>query len=96
MAGEIIEALSAQSWGTFLELNLIKPLELDRTLTTRTAFKNDNDVAKPYGTLDDASVFPLTEIQLEDGTIRAPAGGVRRTVNDMLRWSAALLKAPNP
>jgi CubicO group peptidase (beta-lactamase class C family) len=93
VAGEIIEALFAQSWGTFLEEKLIKPLDLDRTFTTRSAFKNDNDVAKPYGALDDASVYPLSEIQMEDGTIMASAGAVRSTVNDMLKWPAALLKA---
>lgn len=93
MAGEVIEALSAQSWGTFLEQKLIKPLKMDRSFTTRSAFKNENDVAKPYGALDNASVFPLAEIQMEDGTIMAPAGAVRSTVNDMLKWSAALLSA---
>jgi CubicO group peptidase (beta-lactamase class C family) len=93
MTGEVIEALSAQCLGTFLEQKLIRALNLDRTFTTRSAFNNDNDVAKPYGALDGASVYSLAEIQMEDGTIMAPAGVGRSTGNDMLKWSAALLKA---
>jgi CubicO group peptidase (beta-lactamase class C family) len=93
MAGEIIEALSVQSWGTFLKQRLIKPLNLDRTFTTRNDFKNDANVSKSYGALDDASLFPLAEIQTQDGMIMAPSSAVRSTVNDMLKWSAALLSA---
>ena len=72
---------------------MIKPLSRDRTFTTRSAFKNDDDVAKPGSALDVASVFLLAEIQIEDGTIMAPAGTVRSTVNDMLKSAAALLNA---
>lgn len=62
MAGEVIEALSGKSCGSFLEQELVKPLTLDRTFTTRAAFKDDGDVSKPCGALNDVSVFPLTDI----------------------------------
>ncbi|QKX62647.1 uncharacterized protein TRUGW13939_09808 [Talaromyces rugulosus] len=93
LAGEAIEELSGKSWGTTVKEKLFEPLNL-----TRTIFWNDNEgsyddnVAKPYVALDDASPYSIPWPKLADGKIMSPAMGLRSSVNDLLIWSQALLK----
>ena len=51
--------------------------------------------AKPYTVLDDHSFQLLPSFNIRTGTIMDSAIGMRSTVNDMLKWCRALIKAYN-
>ncbi|MCJ1394889.1 hypothetical protein MMC18_007769 [Xylographa bjoerkii] len=93
LGGEIIEKLSGKSWGAFLEQNLLAPLQMNDT-SVKNAPEN-NLVAKPYTVLDDHSFRLLSPVQVEDGTIMCSSQAIQSTVNDMLKWCQALIKAYN-
>lgn len=93
LAGEIIEKLSGDSWSVFVENNLLAPLHMDNTSSQQT-IKNSN-AAKPYTVLDDHSFQLLAPVQAEEGTVMCSSQGIQSTVNDMLKWCQALIKAHN-
>jgi CubicO group peptidase (beta-lactamase class C family) len=89
LAGEIVESLSAHSWGYTVRDRLLTPLGLNRTVFWNDA-SHDN-VAKPYVALDDGSPYCIPWPKQADGTVMASAMGLRSSVNDLLTWSKALL-----
>ncbi|KAK3353876.1 putative D-aminoacylase [Lasiosphaeria hispida] len=91
VAGEIIEKLSGESFGTFLQRRVLQPLGLTRTSATHD--NSDPNLARPYAALDDGAPFPLPFPKTGDGNIMAPAQAVRSSVNDMLSYGSALLAA---
>ena len=93
LAGEIIEKISGESWGTFVERNFLGPLEM--TSSSIKIIPGDGRLAKPYSVLDDGTFVPLPPIKCEDGSLMCSAGGVQSTVTDMLKWCQALNKAYN-
>ena len=62
---------------------------------TDSSKSNDcgENFAKPYTFLDDHSFQSLPSFNVQAGTIMDSALGMRSTVNDMLKWCRALLKA---
>ena len=95
LAGAMIEYLSGNSWGEFVESNLLNPLQMNNTSTKRLSKADHDQIAKPYTALNDRSFCPLPPVLAEDGTIMDSAMGIRSTVNDLLKWSQALNKAYN-
>ena len=92
LAGEILEKLSGDGWGTFVERNLLAPLKMNRTSTRKM---ENNQLAKPYCVLDDHSFQLLSPVSVEDGKLMGSGGGIQSTVNDMLKWCQALNIAYN-
>lgn len=92
LAGEVIERLSGVSYGASIESRILKPLQMERTTTQRT-FQTAENFAKPYGPLDDRSMYPLPPPPVQDDTIMAAAQGIQSSVNDLLKFSTALLAA---
>lgn len=92
LAGQIIEKLSGDSWGSFIQNNLLNPLHMNHTACGDGISKAD-DVAKPYTVLDNHSFHLLPSVQVRDGKIMDSAQGIRSNVNDLLKWCQALIKA---
>ncbi|MCJ1234674.1 hypothetical protein MMC14_002637 [Varicellaria rhodocarpa] len=93
LAGEMIEKVSGISWGTFVERNLLDPLEMNSTSTTKIS--KNSKLANPYSVLDNCFFQQLPPISIEDGTIMCSGASIQSTVNDMLRWCKALNTAYN-
>ena len=89
--GVMMEKLTGESWGAFVEKNFLAPLEMH---STSTKLKN-NQLTKPYGVLDDHSFQLLSPVSIEDGTIMSAGGAIQSTINDMLKWCRALNRAYN-
>ncbi|KAK3933595.1 beta-lactamase/transpeptidase-like protein [Diplogelasinospora grovesii] len=92
VAGEVIEKVSGQSFGTFLQQRILGPLHLSRTSAAHDN-NSDQNLAKPYAVLDNGEAFLLPFPKTGDGQIMAPAQAVRSSVNDMLKYGSALLEA---
>ncbi|KAK4455293.1 putative D-aminoacylase [Podospora aff. communis PSN243] len=91
IAGEVIEKLSGETFGSFLQKRVLKPLGLTRTSAAHD--NSDSNLARPYAVLDDKTPFRLPFPKTHDGNFMAPAQAVRSSVNDMLAYGSALLAA---
>lgn len=92
LAGEVIERLSGMSYEDFIQSRIFEPLQMQRT-TTKHTWKTANNFAKPYAALDDKSMYLLPPPPFQDGTIMVAAQGIQGPVNDLLKFSSALLGA---
>lgn len=91
IAAEVIEKVSGQTFGKFLEDQIFIPLNM----TSTSAF-HDNTVpnlAKPHTVLDDRTAFRVPYPKTQSGEIMAPAQAVRSSVKGMLAYSSAILSA---
>ncbi|KAL8946655.1 MAG: hypothetical protein Q9222_006977 [Ikaeria aurantiellina] len=88
LAGELIEKVSGESWSSYINKNLLVPLQMNNTDSTVGSMD-----AKPYAVLDHHSFHALPPTKVQGGTIMDASQGVRSTVNDMLKWCEALIKA---
>lgn len=94
LAGQIIEKLSGDSWSLFTEKYLLGPLHMNDTSSAHLNTETDN-LAKPYTVLDNHTFKLLPSVQVQEGRIMDSAQGIRSSVNDMLIWCQALIKAYN-
>ncbi len=81
-AGEIIPRVTDSSWDEFIDQQFFKPLEMNRSSTTFSAWKTTTNVATPHG-LDDAKVVPIPHDDVDN---MAPAGSINSSANDMAQW----------
>ena len=91
LAGAIIEKLSGDSWGTYVKKSLLAPLHMNDSDSVKSA--DLGNFAKPYTVLDDHSFQSLPSFNVQAGSIMDSAQSIRSTVNDMLKWCQALVKA---
>jgi CubicO group peptidase (beta-lactamase class C family) len=83
VVGRIIERVSGQSWETFVQTRILRPLSMRRTLLSAEAMEADADHATPYAIRDGR----LQRIPMLKGLQAiAPAGAVQSTVRDLARW----------
>ena len=82
VAGEVIEKVSEQSFGTFLQDHIFASLNLSSTSAVRD--NTLDNLAKPYAILNDKTPYLLPFPKVQDGQIMAPAQAIRSSVNDML------------
>lgn len=90
LAGAIIEKVTNQSINTFMSETIFEPLDLNNT----TFDPNTVDMAKfaePYAGLEDGTAFHLRKRQAFAGTFFEASGGIYSNLDDMLKWSKAML-----
>ncbi|KAM7210057.1 Beta-lactamase/transpeptidase-like protein, partial [Rhypophila decipiens] len=92
LAGHVVERLSGYStWGDFQHACIYEPLGMNRT----TAFRYDEDIdrnfAKPYMVLTDGTPSYIPSTELSANSMNGGSGGVRSSLNDLLKWSRCLL-----
>jgi CubicO group peptidase (beta-lactamase class C family) len=94
LAGRIVETLSGCSnWGDFQQEHIFDPLGMTRTTAFRDVHENDKNVATPYMVLTDGKPFPIPPTELSADSMNGGSGGLRSSVDDLLKWSACLLSA---
>lgn len=85
VAGHLIEKLSGQNWGSFLQSRIFSPLSMSRSGTRHGCCGTEN-VAESYGALSDGSPVRISPQQIGDNTVAGAAGGARSSLRDLLRY----------
>ncbi len=86
-AGQIIPAITGVQWGTFVEQNIFKPLEMTESNTSITAFKPDGDIATPHADID-GKITPIHWANVDN---IGPAASINSNARDMAHWIEMLL-----
>ncbi len=88
-AGEVIAAVSGQSWQQFVQDRILRPLEMNRTTTSVRDLLTLENFATPHKTLLDRS----QPIPWMNWDAMAAAGGIISSADDMSRWLRLQLRA---
>jgi CubicO group peptidase (beta-lactamase class C family) len=85
VAARIVEKVSGQSWESFVEARILRPLNMRRTVLSPEAMEADSDHASPHAIRDGrVQRIPM----LKGLNAIAPAGAVQSSVRDLARWLA--------
>jgi hypothetical protein len=85
VAARIVEKVSGQSWESFVEERVLRPLDMRRTFLSPEAMETDGDHASPHAIREGrAQRIPM----LKELNAIAPAGAVQSNVRDLARWLA--------
>ncbi len=88
LAGEVAAAAGVASYETLLERELFAPLGLSRCRAGAWSRLDDRNVAQPHQRVDGTTrVVRADPARIEPSTSNA-AGGLRCSLDDLLRWSA--------
>jgi CubicO group peptidase (beta-lactamase class C family) len=83
VAGEVVEAVSGQTWAKFVRRRILEPLGMDRTLMLIAEMpRYDNNIAQPHDVVDGE----LQPVEYRDLDNIGPAGSMMTSVQDMTRW----------
>lgn len=87
-AGEVIEAASGMKWSDFIGQRILRPLDMDRTVTSVRDLVARDNFATPHKTLSDNS-NPIAWMNWDS---MAAAGGIISSADDMSAWLRAQLR----
>jgi CubicO group peptidase (beta-lactamase class C family) len=82
VAGEVIEAVSGQSWEDFVTNRLLKPVGMSGSSVRHSAAASGGNVAAPHASVD-GKVRPIRPFASDNTN---PAGGINSSAEDMARW----------
>lgn len=86
-AGQIVPAITGVPWGTFVEQNIFKPLDMTESNTSITEFKSGGDIATPHADID-GKIAPIHWANVDN---IGPAASINSSVYDMAHWLEMLL-----
>lgn len=81
-AGEIIRVISGKPWEVFITERFLKPLGMNRTLTSTTQLKGADNVAMCHTDYED-KVISIPYLNWDN---IAPAGSLISSVSDLSKW----------
>ena len=87
IAGEVIEAISGQSWEDFVSDRILKKVGMDGSSVRHSAAVAGANVAAPHAPLD-GKVAPVKPFDSDNTN---PAGGINSSADDMAKWMSVLL-----
>jgi CubicO group peptidase (beta-lactamase class C family) len=90
-SGQIIPAVTGQSWDDFVTQRLLMPLGMKNSSTSITAFTNTMNLAKPHMIID-GEVRSIPFLNIDNA---APAGSINATIADMACWVKMLVNNGN-
>jgi CubicO group peptidase (beta-lactamase class C family) len=97
LAGKIVEHVSgAPTWGDFQQDRIFGPLGMTRTTAFRAVHQDDTNIATPYMALTTGELSQIAPTELDANSMNGGSGGVRTSVNDLLKWAGCLLKSFSP
>ncbi len=85
-AGEVIKAVTGQSWSDYVKKNFLSPLDMDRTQTSVLDLKGVENIATPH--ITHRNNLPIDMAPWEAS---GAAGGILSCTDDMLKWMNAQL-----
>jgi CubicO group peptidase (beta-lactamase class C family) len=86
-AGEVLEAVSGESWDDFIAGRLLRPLAMTRSRTSVRELAGMENVAEPHETIDE-KVVAVPHRNIDNV---APAGSILSSASDMTRWMLLML-----
>jgi len=89
-AGYIIELLSSKTWETFVQENILNPLEMKSTVFTVKEMEKNPDHGVPYNEKRDTTILYKIPIY-EDQQAVGPAGAIISNIEDMSNWLITLM-----
>lgn len=87
VAGQIVPAVTGETWDKFVQARIFKPLRMTHSSTSIRALESQRDVATPHARVD-GSVQPIHWVNVDNV---GPAAGVNSSVGDMAQWLIMLL-----
>ena len=81
-AGEVLKKISGNTWDEYVSTHFLKPLKMDRTLTSSFQLKNTNNIATPYYVENNEAI----ELEWVNWDNVAAAGALISSVNDVAKW----------
>lgn len=86
-AGQLIPAITGESWDDFVRERIFDPLGMTGSSTSVSALRPGDDIAWPHGVVDDT----LRVIARDTVDNIGPAGAINAGVADLARWMIAQL-----
>jgi CubicO group peptidase (beta-lactamase class C family) len=86
-AGEVMEAVSGESWDDFVASRILRPLGMTRSRTSVRELEGMANVAEPHENID-GEVVSVPHRNIDNV---APAGSILSSVSDMTRWMLLML-----
>jgi CubicO group peptidase (beta-lactamase class C family) len=87
IAGEVIEAVSGQSWEDFVSARILRPVGMSGSNVRHSAALDGDNVAATHAPVDGKVVV----IKPFDSDNTNPAGGINSNAEDMAKWMNVLL-----
>jgi len=82
VAGEVIRAVSGQSWDDFIRTRIFAPVGMAHSNTSPNQFRPGDNVATPH-TRADGRLKAIDYMVIDNN---APAGAINSCVSDMAKW----------
>ncbi len=89
VAGQLIEAVSGQSWEDFVAQRILKKVGMDSSNVRHSLAAEGADSAWPHAAID-GKVRPIAPFASDNTN---PAGGINSNAEDMAKWMLVLLGA---
>jgi CubicO group peptidase (beta-lactamase class C family) len=89
VAGEVIPAVTGQTWENFVEHRIFEPLQMNQSRIGVAKLRPDDEVASPHAPAD--GVLRAMAVAAFDKL--GPAASIQSNLEDMSRWVIAQLKA---
>lgn len=86
VAGEVVPAVTGQSWEQFVEQRIMQPLGMQHCFAGNVSDKMQPHVATPHGIVGGKLQTIIRPIDKDKPSVSGPAGGIQCSLNDMLRW----------
>ncbi|MEP7706508.1 serine hydrolase [Paraglaciecola sp. 25GB23A] len=86
VAGEIIPAVTGQSWENFVEQRIMHTLGMTNCFAGKVSQAKQQNVATPHGIVNGQLQTIIRSIDSTKPSVSGPAGGIQCSLNDMLRW----------
>jgi len=88
-AGEVIKAVSGQTWSDFAKDRIFEPLDMNRTITSTNDLAKFKNIATPHA-FHDTTNEPIDWTNWDN---MGAAGGIISSTDDMLKWTQLHLNA---
>ena len=85
VAGEVIEAVSGQSWEDFVASRILAKVGMTGSNVRHSAAAGGGNVAAPHASVD-GKVRPIAPFDSDNTN---PAGGINSSAEDMAKWLTA-------
>jgi CubicO group peptidase (beta-lactamase class C family) len=82
VAGEVLEAVTGKSWDSFIEERILRPLDMDGTLTNTSDLASRDDVASPHEEVGG----DLMEVERFEDPVGSADGSMVSSASDMAHW----------
>ena len=86
VAGELIPAVTGQSWEDFVQQRIMQPLGMQHCFAGPVSQARAADVATPHGVIEGKLQAFAPKNDASRPSVSAAAGGIQCSLNDMLKW----------